>query len=90
LRRRCGLVRIGLAQSELGVFLEIALEPVATIERLWQELHRFVDALIGLSATETKEAFSGFPKALATQAGNAEMLVGAFEQEVGQSVRGDP
>ena len=72
-----------------GLASKVPLNPVGTIERLGKKRHRLVDALVGLSATEAQETPAGFAEALTPQACDAELIVGPFEQVVGQAVRGD-
>ena len=57
---------------------------------LGEEGDGLVDPLVGLGATEAEEAAAGVAEALAAQAGDAERVVGPFQQVQRQAVRGDP
>src|SRR5208337_1729077 len=53
------------------------------------EIDGLVDSFIGLGATEPKEAAAGLAEAFATQASNAEIVIGPFEEIECQAVRAD-
>ena len=68
---------------------QVALDSIQTLQGPGEEFHGFVDALVGLGATEAQEAAAGLAEAFASQAGDAEAVVGRFEQVERQTVRGD-
>src|SRR4051812_45143295 len=73
-----------------GVGIEISLHPVGPGDRLGEESDGLVDPLVGLGATEAEEAAARLAEALAAEAGDAEVVVGPFEQVERQAVRADP
>src|SRR5579875_2720764 len=82
--------RVRFGEHELRIRLEVAEDALGPIQRDLEERDGLVDPLIGLGATEAEEAAAGVAEALAAEAGDAEVLVGALEQIEGQTVRGDP
>ncbi len=80
---------VGLRKHVLGVRFQIALDAAVPVQGARDEINGLVDSLIGLGATEPQEAAAGLAEAFATQAGNAEIVIGPFEEIECQAVRAD-
>src|SRR2546423_15003595 len=81
---------IRLAKAVLGMLLKVSPNPINPAQCVGDERDRLADSFIGLGATEAQEAAAGFAEAFAAQAGDAEGVVGPFQQVERQAVRGDP
>ncbi len=79
---------IRLAEGVLGIRLAELADAVHPVEGAGEEGDGLLDPFVGLGATEAKEAGAGGPEAFASQAGDAETVVGAVEEVKGQAVRG--
>ena len=62
--------------------------PIGPVKGIGEEGDGLVDAVVGLGAAEADEAGSRGAEAFAAQAGDAELVVGGFEQIQSQTVRG--
>ena len=68
----------GLASRNCGCDARYAFTRSVRLERHRQEVERLLQALVRLGAAEAQEAGAGLAEALAAQAGDAELVVGAF------------
>ena len=90
LRQEASRSLIRCYESELGMLLKVAPNSIDPAQCIGEERDGLVDPFVGLGATEPEEAAAGLAEALAPQAGDAEVVVGPFQQVQGQAVRGDP
>ena len=65
---------------------QIRLDAIRPAECHRQEIERLLQALVRLRAAETQEAGAGVAEALAAEAGDTEVVVGALEQIQRQAV----
>ena len=68
---------------------QIPLNAVRSRHRVGKELYGLFEAFIRLGAAEAQKSLAGRTKTFASQTGDAEMIVGTFQQEHGQAVRKD-
>ena len=59
---------------------EVRGDAVGAGQRDGDEIDRLLQAVVGFGATEAEEAGTGFAEAFAAEAGDAEVVVGSFEQ----------
>ena len=68
---------------------EIAVNALGSGNRFSKELDCLFEAVIRFGAAKTQESLAGRAEAFPSQAGDAEMIVGAFQQEHGQAMGSD-
>jgi hypothetical protein len=73
----------------LWIRLQISLDAIDPTQSLGNKSDRLVNSFVRLGAAKAEEATTGFAEALASQAGDSEGIVGAFEQVHRQAMRCD-
>ena len=68
---------------------QIALDSIRSSNNVGEELDGLPKAVIRLGAAKAQESLAGRAETFPSQAGDAEMIVGAFQQEHGQAMGGD-
>lgn len=69
--------------------LKIFGDAVGATECGGDEIDGLLEAIIWFGTTEAEESTTGFTEAFTTEAGNAELVIGTFEEVEGETVAGD-
>ena len=81
--------RVLVRQAILRVRVKKSSNAVGAANGLGKELQSLHEPLVGFGTTETEKSGAGVSEAFAAQAGDAELIVGPFQQVQRQSVTGD-
>ena len=73
--------RIRLYQPEFRMLFEIGLDAIGARNGQRQKVERLLQAVVRLGATEAQKTRARLAEAFAPQAGDAELVVGPFEQD---------